>query len=254
MGTSKSNPGAGDRSPLIPDWADDGGPPPPPPDPKRFKAFRTSLGRAARSRSTSDLAKALANYARHSTGGSTTASRRFSTVAKDGSQLIRTLSALQSGGPVEVNGKTLPDLAGMPCDVAIDILITELSGGHGDSEKVRTAMQEALANALDGQDQFDPNQITDDVLVDVLLNYLSDCVFLDIMANGADALSKAEDGEAAIAFENMLRETVEAAVDAALKPLLDGNSSITTLSLPVLTQVQQQAIRDVWDAWQGEEE
>ena len=142
----------------------------------------------------------------------------------------------------------------MPCDVAIDILITELSGGHGDSEKVRTAMQEALANALDGQDQFDPNQITDDVLVDVLLNYLSDCVFLDIMANGADALSKAEDGEAAIAFENMLRETVEAAVDAALKPLLDGNSSITTLSLPVLTQVQQQAIRDVWDAWQGEDE
>lgn len=72
MGTSKSNPGAGPGSPLIPPWADDGSPPPPP-LPDRFRAFRSALGKAARSRASEDFGTALRHYASKATGGGGTA-------------------------------------------------------------------------------------------------------------------------------------------------------------------------------------
>jgi hypothetical protein len=261
MGTSKSNPGANDKSPLIPPWADDGGPPPPQAVPLRFRSFRTALGRAARTGSQADVTSALGHYARQSSGGGTTASRRYSAIARDGANLINALTQLRGvgasgtgdAGSISVAGRPLPDLRGMPCDVAIDILVTVLSEGHGDSEKVRAAMEEALSVALEGQETFNPGSISDDLLVGVLLNYLSDCVFLDIVANGGDALSKAPDGRAAMDFENSLRETVGSAVDAALHAALGAQNSIGTLSAKALVDIQQQAIKGVWDAWAGDE-
>lgn len=255
MGTSKSNPGAGDRSPLIPPWADDGGDPPPPPAPQRFRAFRTALGRAARSGLRDDVASALGHYARQTTGGGVTASRRYSAIARDGAQLVTALNQFGGGGvgAVTINGKTLPDLRGMACDAAIDVLVTALSESHGDSDKVRAAMQEALSNALEGEVVFNPASISDELVVDVLLSYLSECVFLDIVANGGDALSKAPDGRAAMDLENMLKETVSAAVDAAMHVALGQQNSIRTLSAETLIQVQKEAIRNVWDAWGSKE-
>lgn len=261
MGTSKSNPGPNDKSPLIPPWADDGDAPPPPPVPLRFRQFRSALGRAARTGSPVDVATALGHYARQSTGGGSTASRRYSAIARDGANLIHALTQLRGAGAggssgagqALIEGRPLPDLRGMPCDAAIDILVTALSEGHGDSEKVRAAMEEALSVALEGQQTFDPGSITDDLLVGVLLHYLSDCVFLDLVANGGDALSKAPDGRAAMDFENALRETVSSAVDAALHAALGTQNAIGTLSTATLTQIQQQAIKDVWDAWAGDQ-
>lgn len=261
MGTSKSNPGPNDKSPLIPPWADDGDGSPPPPIPLRFRQFRSALGRAARTGSPVDVATALGHYARQATGGGSTASRRYSAIARDGANLIHALTQLRGAGAggssgagqALIDGRPLPDLRGMSCDAAIDILVTALSEGHGDSEKVRAAMEEALSVALEGEATFDPGSITDDLLVGVLLHYLSDCVFLDLVANGGDALSKAPEGRAAMDFENALRETVSSAVDAALHAALGTQNAIGTLSTATLTQIQQQAIKDVWDAWAGDE-
>lgn len=251
MGTSKSNPGAGPRSPLIPPWADDGNPPPPP-IPNRFQAFRGALGKAASSRTSEDFGKALRLYATKATGGGGTAARRFSSMAKDGARLVNALSQLRSGTAPTINGVDLGGLTGLPCDAAIDVLVTALSEGHGDSEKVRAAMQEALANALDGQVNFDPTQITDELLIQILQNYLSECVFLDIVANGDKALSKPENGSQAIEAENMLRETVKVAVDVAMLASLQAGTPLNQMTTSDLTQLQQQAIRDVWTAWEVE--
>ena len=248
MGTSKSNPGAGLGSPLIPPWADDGNPPPPP-LPDRFRAFRGALGKAARSE---DFGTALRHYATKATGGGGTAARRFGPMAKDGARLINTLSQLRSGTVPAINGVDLGILTGLPCDAAIDVLVTALSEGHGDSEKVRAAMQEALANALDGQVNFDATQITDELLIQILQNYLSECVFIDIVANGDKAFSKPENGAQAIEAENMLRETVKVAVDVAMQSSLQAGTSLNQMTTSDLTQLQQQAIRDVWAAWEVE--
>lgn len=251
MGTSKSNPGAGPGSPLIPPWADDGNPPPQP-LPNRFQAFRVALGRAARSQASEDFGKALRHYASTATGGGGTAARRFGPMARDGARLVNALTQLRSGTAPTINGVDLGTLTGLPCDTAIDVLVTALSEGHGDSEKVRAAMQEALANALEGHVAFDPTQITDDLLIQILQNYLSECVFLDIVANGAAALSKPENGEQAIGVENMLRETVKVAVDVAMQSNMQAGMSLNQMTTSELTQLQQQAIRDVWSAWKDE--
>jgi hypothetical protein len=249
MGTSKSNPGAGPNSPLIPPWADDGNPPPPP-IPNRFQAFRGALGRAARTRTPEDVGSALRQYASRATGGRDTAVRRFNPTVRDGAQLINVLSQLRTGTPLVVNGVSLGLLTGLSCDAAIDSLITALSQGHGDSEKVRAAMQEALVNALDGQAIFDPAQFTDELLIQVLQNYLSECIFLDIVANGADALSKPNGGVQAIDIENMLRETVKVAVDIAMQAALQAGVALGQMSTIDLANLQKQAIRDVWTAWE----
>lgn len=251
MGTSKSNPGAGPGSPLIPPWADDGSPPPPP-LPDRFRAFRGALGKAARTRNTEDFGTALRHYASKATGGGGTAARRFGPMAQDGARLVNALSQLRSGIAPTVNGVDLGVLTGLPCDAAIDVLVTALSDGHGDSEKVRAAMQEALSNALDGQVIFDPTQITDELLIQILQNYLSECVFLDIVANGAASLSKPESGAQAIEVENMLRETIKVAVDVAMQSSLQAKTSLSHMMTSDLKQLQQQAIRDVWAAWEVE--
>lgn len=251
MGTSKSNPGAGSGSPLIPPWADDGDPLPPP-LPDRFRAFRGALGKAARTGATEDFGIALRHYATKATGGGGTAARRFRPIAKDGARLVNALSQLRSGTAPTINGVDLGVLTGLPCDAAIDVLVTALSERHGDSEKVRAAMQEALANALDGQVNFDPTQITDELLIQILQNYLSECVFLDIVANGAASLSKPENGAQAIEVENMLRETVKVAVDIAMQSSLQAGTSLNQMTTSDLMQLQQQAIRDVWTAWGDE--
>jgi len=237
---------------LIPPWADDGSPPPQP-LPDRFRAFRGALGKAARTRNTDDFGTALRHYASKATGGGGTAARRFGPMAQDGARLVNVLSQLRSGTIPTVNGVDLGALTGLPCDAAIDVLVTALSEGHGDSEKVRAAMQEALANALDGQAIFDPTQITDELLIQILQNYLSECVFLDIVANGAASLSKPESGAQAIEAENMLRETVKVAVDVAMQSSLQAGASLNHMTTSDLKQLQQQAIRDVWAAWEVED-
>ena len=160
MGTSTSSKGANNRSPLVPPWADvDGAGPGPEPEANRFKSFRTHLGRFVSSGDGAQLRKALRSYARSSTGGSAVGPRRFGAVAQTGSNLFGTLNDLRTHArDVPVN---LAALAGRPTREVIDALVDALVPESGDADRIRTALNEALSECLEGVDKFDFTSITD---------------------------------------------------------------------------------------------
>ncbi len=69
-----------------------------------------------------------------------------------GGSLFDTLKSLQSGSNTKF--LNLSDLQGQPVDV-IDQIIDSIIDINGDSERIRAAMNEALAEALDGFSTFD---------------------------------------------------------------------------------------------------
>ncbi|WP_426724088.1 hypothetical protein [Enterobacter cloacae complex sp. 339J8] len=55
-----------------------------------------------------------------------------------------------------------------------------LSDGSEDADKIQTAMNDALVEALNGKSTFDPSDITDDVIIETMICYLTDSIFLQI--------------------------------------------------------------------------
>ncbi len=250
MGTSQSSPGPGGGSPLVPPWADDQPEQPlPSPEPGRFKPFRQSLGRFIESGGSRELREALGHYARKASGGGGTATRRMGSVTKAGASLY---GALTTGGSFGLPGETpvsLNDLAGQPCDIAIAAITRVLSPDGGDADKIRVAMNHALVEALDGVETFDPSCITDEVIVDTMIGYLAESVFLQIVTDGGKAWTKSETPTQTVAAENALRELVRVIVDKYMAPKFASNAR--SFSRHEIIQVQKQVISEVWNEWEG---
>lgn len=166
MGTSQSSTGPGGGSPLVPAWADDQPQQPlPPPEAARFAPFRKSLGSAVSSGNRDDFRKAIGHYARKASGGGGTAARRMGSITQAGAGLFGALAGLPAGtGEISID---LGSLAGLPCELAISSISQALTTEDGDSEKIRAAMNHALVEALDGVETFDPQCISDEVIVKV---------------------------------------------------------------------------------------
>lgn len=250
MGTSQSSPGPGGGSPLVPPWADDQPQQPlPPPETARFKSFRQSLGSFIKSGDSAALSASLGHYARKASGGGGVASRRMGSVTKAGASLY---DALTSGGTFGAPGETavsLNDLAGQPCDVAIDAITRALSADDGDADKIRAAMNHALVEALEGVETFDPNAITDEVIVDIMISYLADGVFLQIVTDGGEAWTKGKAPTQVMAAENMLRELIKVVVDKHMAPKFEGR--VRSFSRREIIQLERQVIIEVWKEWEG---
>jgi hypothetical protein len=247
LGTSQSHPGSGGSSPLVPPWADDK-----PqqtlssPLPARFKPFRQAFGSFVSSGDDSKLKSALGNYARKGTGGANSAVRRFGATTQAGGALHGFLT----GGNVTSNGNTinLGSLSGIPCEIAINRISQLFTSNEGDSDKISSAMGDALTEALDGIATFDPDAITDDVIIDVMICYLSESIFLQIVQDAGKAWNKAETPSQMIAAENDLREMIKVTVDGHFADKLKGNvSSFTTTEM---TQIQRDVIGSVWSDWE----
>jgi hypothetical protein len=218
MGTSQSSAGPTGKSPLVPPWADGAsqsqnqtiGP--------RFKAFRQQLGKAIESGDGSHLRSALGHYARTSTAGASNAGSRLDGAIKAGSALFGLLGSI-SQPPV---GQTieLSKLAGLPCDNAVAALVESLVIMDGDSDKTRSSMNDALIEALDGVEYFDPTIVTEDLLVNVIIDYLSNCIFLMIVGDAGHALDKAKDASDSIRIEESLQELIKVVVDNKMQPKL----------------------------------
>lgn len=224
MGTSQSNPGPGGNSPLVPPWADDEPQEPlPQPDPSRFRGFRRSVGKFIRSGDRGDLRSALRNYARTATGGGGVAARRMGGVTKAGASLYGTLSGASgdsvSGSPIDLNR-----LTGLSCDAAIDAITKALSTTDGDSDKIRVAMNHALVEALDGVTVFDPKQIDQDTVTEIMINYVAESIFLQVVTDAGTAWSKADTPIQAIEAENALRELIKVLVDRHMATKMNGNT------------------------------
>ncbi|MGA4744641.1 hypothetical protein [Acinetobacter junii] len=249
MGTSTSSKGPHSTSPLVPSWADNDGQGPGNNQlEQRFRGFRATLGQAASvgGGNTSDLKKALGHYAKSATGGKSNGARRFSSMIGAGGSLFDTLRSLQSGA--DTNSLNISDLQGQPVDVVIDKIIDSLIQVNGDSERIRAAMNEALAEALDGFATFDFSKITDDIIVDMMINYLTQCIFEQIILDSKTALDKADTPEKAEKLESNLLELIKTSVDLNFGNHLGQN--INTLNKQDIETIQKNAIQDIWGEWE----
>lgn len=243
MGTSQSSKGPNGKSPLLPPWADDE---PhkscPTPEKRRYKYFRTALGKAVSSGNELDFKKALSHYAQTSSGGGLTAARRFGSATTAGSQLF---VFLKNGINESIS---LYNLNGLSCDKAISKITTFLQTDDGDSEKIRNAMNEALAEALEGIEEFDSNKITGDVIIDTMISYLSNIVFEQIVMDSNKSFNKAKTPEQAIQAENTLYELIRVVVDEKMFSYF--SQGIDMLDSKEMKTIQKQVIIDVWKEWE----
>ena len=246
MGTSTSSKGPGNNSPLVPPWADvDGAGPGPEPEAVRFRGFRTSLGRFVGSGNRSYLTKSLRSYAQSSTGGSGVGPRRFGAMAQAGGGLFGILNQLRtdpSKAPFNLGA-----LAGRPTREAIDAIVEALVPENGDAERIRTALNEALSECLEGVETFDFEDITDELLVEVMIAYVVRCVFEQIVLDSDRAFGKAASVDQLDRAENELLELVKIVTDKHMRPLLDGQVQVMTSEQIQLAELA--AIREVWKEW-----
>lgn len=247
MGTSTSSKGPNNSSPLVPPWADvDGGGAGPTPPPNRFQGFRTALGKFVKTGEQSYLHSALRSYASTSTGGSGVGARRFGAMAQAGGGLYEALDQLRTdpaSAPVD-----LQRLVGKSTRDVIDALVDWLVPENGDADRIRTALNDALSECLDGQEEFDFGSLTDDVLMDTMITYVSNCVFEQIMLDSNRAFSKAETPEQAETAEHALSELVTVVTEKHMAPLIEGE--IRTMSNADMQAAQIAAIKEVWREWE----
>ena len=247
MGTSTSSRGPKNTNPLVPPWADvDGQGPGPLPEPNRFRGFRTSLGRFVSGGDPGDLHKALGKYARTATGGSGVGPRRFGAMVRAAGDLYEVLDGLRKNSPdLPVN---LRALAGLSTRDAINAIVDALVPENGDSDRIRASLNEALASCLDGEEVFDFNNITDEVLTDVMVAYAAQCVFEQVVLDSDRAFNKATTPQQAENAENALWELVQAVTEKHMRPLLENH--VGGMNSAQMQTVQTEAIREVWREWE----
>jgi len=253
MGTSMSNKGPNKNAPLVPPWADTNPdqPMPPPPAEQRFRAFRVNLGKFVKSGENHYLRRALGEYARTSTGGASVGARRFGAMSKVGVNLFGVINDLRQGGTgQEISGVDLSSLVGKDVDYAIQEIVTALTPENGDAEKIKAAMNTALSEALEGVVEFDPLSISDDVLVNMMIFYLRECIFEQVIMDSDRAFQKGNLQECQDA-ENALHDLVASVVDQEIRSLL-GNG-VANLTPDQVKDIQQKAITEVWTEWEGYE-
>ncbi|PIT41408.1 hypothetical protein [Snodgrassella alvi] len=245
MGTSQSSRGPNGDSPLIPPWADDK---PhdklPEANERRFKGFRQSFGRALSNGNSEDLKKALGYYASTATGGAETIARRFGSINIAGAKLFRVLAELSTENVIDLNS-----LKGKPCNIAISTIIQVLAGNDGDSEIICRAMDIALSEALVGMEYFDSSKLTFDIIVHILINYITNSILLQIILDAGKAWDKSDNIVKRIEVENNLRELIKVVVDQNLAPRISNNSVL--LSQQQIYEFERQTIKDVWKIWEN---
>ncbi|MCM2356838.1 MAG: hypothetical protein NDI77_01705 [Geobacteraceae bacterium] len=253
MGTSTSSKGPNNNAPLVPPWADatPDQPLPPPPEGPRFKSFRSNLGKFVNSGEGHYLRRSLGEYARNATGGAGVGARRFGAMSNAGAALFGVINDLRQGGTGEaISGVDLSALAGKDVDFAIQEIVAVLTPVNGDAEKIRAAMHVALSEALEGIDEFDPLSIGDEMLIDMMIFYLRECVFEQVVMDSKEAFQKG-DLQRCQDAEGALHDLVSSVVDQHMRPHFA--NGLTNLTQNQVKDIQQNAIKEVWIEWEGYE-
>jgi len=248
MGTSQSSNGPSSTVSLVPPWADDQPQTPlPAPIPGRFRQFRRSMTEYAKTGKKEQLKTALGYYARTSTGGATVAVRRFGNIIKVGGSLLGLLNTgqTQSHEP----SLNLEQLSGKTSEEAISIIADALTPINGDGERIRTSINNALVDALDGITKIDLSIMTDDILVSVLINYLTENIFLDVILNSGNSLNNANTVSEKIKMENDLHELIKVLADTKVAVKLKNN--IRSFAISQIIELQRQIIIEVWQEWEN---
>ncbi|MGN7802504.1 hypothetical protein ACTJKE_07185 [Ensifer sp. 22521] len=252
MGTSSSSRGSGSNQPMVPPWADDQpGAAVPPTPPKRFQAFRTSFGKFLKSGDGADLRKSLGHYARTSTGGSTVGPRRFGSVYTSGGDLYDVLKSLGGdGGEAAERGLPKEALAGQPLDVVCQRLAETLAPENGDSDRIRTAIDEAMLEVL-GEGDFDPDRLDGETINRILGEYLSQSIFQEIVEEVGGSWANAPDEQRTPEAEGELLEVIRVVIEKNLGPRLADAKDITRADIH---RFMRESIHEVWQEWESFDE
>ena len=251
MGTSSSSKGPKSNSPLVPEWADvTPNVPLPQPEGQRFRGFRTEFGRAAAGAGTASLRSAVGKYAREATGGASIGPRRFGPAYDAGANFVRALADLQSGGTgAAATGADLSHLAGESLDYAAQEIARALAPDNADADQIAAAIQEAMAAVLPDEEVFDPNAITPDQIVQMLVEFFSQILFQEICNTAGDAWNRAPGPAETTKLEGDLLELVRAVVDKHLSPRFA--AGLGNLSRQQIVALERAAVAEVWREWES---
>jgi len=246
MGTSRSKPPARPGSPLLPSWADkdpvdDGGPQPPPSpqipalppgapppaplppeflEPRRLSGFRRSLKRFYSSGDREDARRALGHFARGAAGGGGSGGQRMARAARTGGAAIAAIAGAAQGNTVAANGFDLGSLTGRPLGEAIDAIVDAFCPpGIFDEDLLRASIGEALAEALDGNDPFDPASINNEAAVVAARALIAELVFRSVMVEQGQAAENVPPLQA-VQRENDFRSLIREVTDVHATPAL----------------------------------
>ncbi|HDR1497296.1 TPA: hypothetical protein QB439_001782 [Pasteurella multocida] len=245
MGTSQSSVGPNGRSPLLPAWVNGSQAMPQTPDPQRLKGLRQAIGRAVRGGGRDDVRKALGHYARKASGGKHTAVQKLTKITQAGASLF----GIFSDNPQQQYSVNLHNLNGQSCDEVINQITELLAGHHGDSDKIRYAMNIALSEALEGMTTFDENSISVEVIAKMMICYLTESIFLQIAHDAGKVWKKGDNPVQIAEAENALRQLICEVVDITLVPkFMDDICYLTTKQMQ---EIQNQAILEIWEIWEG---
>ena len=245
MGTSQSSVGPNGRSPLLPAWVDDNQATTQTPDPQRLRGLRQAIGRAVRGGGRDDVRKALGHYARKASGGKHTAVQKLGKITQAGSDLF----SIFSGSQQQQYSVNLHSLNGQPCDQVINQITELLTGHHGDSDKIRSAMNIALSEALEGMTTFDEHSISVEVIAKMMICYLTESIFLQIVHDAGKAWNKGGDLVQISNVENDLRQLVHEVVDITLAPKF--TDDVCQLTTEQMQEIQNQVILEIWEEWEN---
>ena len=245
MGTSQSSVGPNGRSPLLPSWVDDSQTLLQTSDPQRLKGLRQAIGRAVRSGGRDDVRKALGYYARKASGGKHIAVQKLGKITQAGSGLF----GIFSGSQQQQYSVNLHSLNGQHCDQVINQITELLAGHHGDSDKIRSAMNIALSEALEGMTTFDENSITTEVIGKMMICYLTESIFLQIAHDAGKAWKKGDDPVQIAKAENDLKQLVHEVVDITLAPKF--TDDVCQLTTEQMQEIQNQVILEIWEEWEN---
>lgn len=249
MGTSASSRGTNSSQPLVPAWADDEpGKPLPKPEAQRFRSFRTAFGKAvAGGGDKDDLRKALGHFARTATGGSAVGPRRFGNVYTAGGGLYSALRDIADGNAVP--GLDPSEFIGRSTDYFAQALGQFLAGDTADADRINAAVQEAVAAVLDLDDTFDPAVLTDDVISELLSEFLSQSVFQAIVEEAGGAWDRADDEKKTADCEQALLDLVRVVVDKSLQQRFKGGSKGFTQT--EIKDFMREATTTAWSDWES---
>jgi hypothetical protein len=251
MGTSASSKGPKSSSPLVPPGVDDEpGKPLPEPEGQRFRGFRTEFGRVAAGGGKVALTSALGKYARDATGGSSVGPRRFGAAYRSGAALADALTNLAGGGTGQTeSGVDLAPLAGQPINVAAQEIARALAPENADADQISAAIQEAIIEVLPEAGVFEPSLLTPDSLVQILVEFFSRVLFMEITSVAGDAWNKAPDAQHATQTEADLLELIRVVVDKHFSPRIAKGLGKATRD--EFRKIEREAMDEVWREWES---
>ena len=237
----------------MPEWADaDPTAPLPAPEGQRFRGFRTEFGRVASGAAGASLSSALGKYAREASGGSSIGPRRFGPAYNAGASFAGAMADVKAGGTGQLAaGVDLRTLAGQPLDYAAQEIARALAPENADADQIAIAIQEAVAEVLPEATTFDPDAISMDQVIQILVEFFSRIIFQEITSVAGDAWNHSPSATRTTAVEADLLEIVRVTVDKHLSPRLA--NGLSTLSRQEIAALQRNAITEVWRDWESRE-